>query len=108
LSEIGAKLSKEGLYNAIIYPDQGISFGFEAWRIKLNDGSTAFGRIMSETEDKIDIQYFANKQTVLKQNVSSRTKLENSLMPSNLTSNITEEELTDLVEYLSTLQKPAL
>jgi putative membrane-bound dehydrogenase-like protein len=108
LSEIGAKLSKEGLYSAIIFPDQGISFGFEAWRIKLNDGSTAFGRITSETEDKIEIQYLTNKQTVLKADIASRTKLENSLMPSNLPSNMTEQELVDLVEYLSTLQKPSM
>lgn len=108
LSEIGAKLSKEGLYNAIIYPDQGISFGFEAWRIKLNDGTTAFGRIISETEDKVEVQYLTNKQSVLKQDIVSRTKLENSLMPSNLTSNISEEELVDLVEYLSTLDKAPL
>jgi putative heme-binding domain-containing protein len=108
LSEIGAKLSKEGLYNAIIYPDQGISFGFEAWRIKLNDGTTAFGRIISETEDKLEVQYVTNKQIVLKQDIASRSELENSLMPSNLTSNISEEELVDLVEYLSTLEKAAL
>lgn len=108
LSEIGAKLSKEGLYNAIIYPDQGISFGFEAWRIKLNDGSTAFGRIISETEDKIEVKYMTNKQVVMKQDIASKTKLENSLMPSNLTSNMSEEELVDLVEYLLTLQKTSL
>jgi putative membrane-bound dehydrogenase-like protein len=106
LSEIGTKLPKEALYTAILYPDQGISFGFEAWRIKLNDGSSAFGRIVSETEDKIDMQYMANQQTVLKENISSKTKLETSLMPSNLQSSMSERELIDLVEYLSTLQKP--
>lgn len=104
LSEIGAKLPKEGLYTAILYPDQGISFGFEAWRIKLNDGSSAFGRIVSETEDKIDLQYMANQQTVQKENIISKTKLETSLMPSNLQSSMTEQELIDLVEYLSTLK----
>jgi putative membrane-bound dehydrogenase-like protein len=104
LSEIGAKLSKEGLYTAILFPDQGISFGYEAWRIKLKDGSTAFGRIVSETEDKIDMQYMQQQQTVQKPEIESRTKLENSLMPSNLQSSMTEEELVDLVEYLGGLR----
>jgi putative membrane-bound dehydrogenase-like protein len=105
LSEIGDKLPKEAIYTAILYPEQGISFGYEGWRIKLTDGSSAFGRIISETEDKIDVQYMNNQQTVLKENILSRTKLESSLMPSNLQATMTEQELVDLVEYLSTLKK---
>jgi putative heme-binding domain-containing protein len=104
LSEIGAKLSKEGLYTAILFPDQGISFGYEAWRIKLKDGSTAFGRIVSETEDKLDMQYMQQQQTVQKPEIESRVKLENSLMPSNLQSSMTEAELVDLVDYLGELR----
>jgi putative membrane-bound dehydrogenase-like protein len=105
LSEIGAKLSPEGLYKAILFPDQGISFGFEGYRIKLNDGSSAFGRITSETEDKIDIQYMGNTQTIQKTNVASRTQIPGSMMPSNLQSQMTEEELVDLVTYLKGLRK---
>lgn len=105
LSEIGGKLSKEALYTSILFPDQGISFGFEGYRIKLNDGSTAIGRIASETEDKVEIQYMGNQQTVMKETIASRTKLESSLMPSNLQSSMSEEDLVDLVEYLGTLKK---
>jgi putative membrane-bound dehydrogenase-like protein len=105
LSEIGDKLPKEAIYTAILYPDQGISFGYEGWRIKLHDGSSAFGRIISETEDKIDVQYMNNQQTILKESILSRTKLESSLMPSNLQATMTEQELVDLVEYLNTLRK---
>jgi putative heme-binding domain-containing protein len=105
LSEIGDKLPKEAIYTAILYPDQGISFGYEGWRIKLHDGSSAFGRIISETEDKIDVQYMNNQQTILKENILSRTKLESSLMPSNLQATMTEQELIDLVEYMSKLKK---
>lgn len=104
LSEIGAKLSKEALYTAILFPDQGISFGYEAWRIKLKDGSTAFGRIVSETEDKIEMQFMQQQQTVQKPEIESRVKLENSLMPSNLQAQMTEAELVNLVEYLGALR----
>ncbi|HEY0740742.1 MAG TPA: PVC-type heme-binding CxxCH protein, partial [Chryseosolibacter sp.] len=54
LSEIGDKLSKQALYTSILFPDQGISFGYEAHLLKMKDGSTAFGRILSQTEEKID------------------------------------------------------
>jgi putative membrane-bound dehydrogenase-like protein len=105
LSEIGDKLPKEALYTAILFPDQGISFGYEAYRIKLKDGSSAFGRIVSETEDKIDLQYINTQQTVNKGDVISKTKMENSLMPGNLQALMTEQEIIDLVEYLKTLKK---
>ncbi len=105
LSEIGSKLSKEALYTSILFPDQGISFGFEGYRIQLEDGSVAIGKIISETPEEIDIQYMNTRQTVLKDKVTSRSKLESSLMPSNLQSSITEQELIDLVAYLESLRK---
>ncbi|MEJ7642989.1 MAG: PVC-type heme-binding CxxCH protein [Chryseolinea sp.] len=105
LSEIGDKLSKEAVYSSILFPDQGISFGFEGYRFKLKDGATAVGRIISETSDKVELQYMANKQTLLKSNIESRSKLTSSLMPSNLQSSMTEDDLVNLVQYLGALQK---
>lgn len=107
LSGIGDKLSHEALYTSILFPDQGISFGFEGYKFNLSDGSTAVGRIVSETADKVDLQYMANQQTVQKSAISSRTKLDSSLMPSNLQSNMTEEDLVNLVQYLSQLKDKA-
>jgi putative heme-binding domain-containing protein len=104
LSEIGDKLSKVAIYNSILFPDQGISFGYEGYRISLKDGSMAMGKIVSETEEKIDLQYMASQQTVDKGQVISRTKMESSLMPGNLHSSMSQQELVDLVEYLSGLK----
>jgi len=105
LSEIGKKLSPEAIYTAILYPDQGISFGFEGYRIKLNDGSAAFGRIVSETGEKIEMQFMTQQQSVNKGDIVSRVQVQNSLMPSNLQSSMTQQELVDLVEYLKGLGK---
>jgi putative heme-binding domain-containing protein len=105
LSEIGDKLSREALYTSILFPDQGISFGFEGYRIQLNDGGVAIGKIVSETAEKVDVQYMTNQETVAKEKIVSRVKLETSLMPSDLQSAMTEQELIDLVEYLATLRK---
>jgi putative heme-binding domain-containing protein len=105
LSEIGDKLSKQALYTSILFPDQGISFGYEAYLIKLKDGSTAFGRILSQTEEKIDLQYMNSSQSIKTSDVVSKTKMEKSLMPANLHSSMTEQELVDLVAYLQSLKK---
>jgi putative membrane-bound dehydrogenase-like protein len=105
LSEIGAKLSKQALYNAILFPDQGISFGYEGYRLQLKDGSTAVGKILSETEEKIDLQYITAQQTVDKSQVVSRIQMQNSLMPGNLHTSMSQQEMIDLVEYLSGLNE---
>jgi putative heme-binding domain-containing protein len=105
LSEIGSKLSKEALYTSILFPDQGISFGFEGYRVQLNDGSAAIGKIVSETADQIEMQYMNNQQSLVKANVASRSKLESSMMPSNMQSLMSEADLVDLVAYLQTLKR---
>ena len=105
LSEIGSKLSIEALYTSILFPDQGISFGFEGYRFDLHDGSSAVGKIVSETESKVELQYMSTQQTVNKETIASRRKLESSLMPSNLQTSMSEQELIDLVSYLQTLKK---
>src|SRR5690606_35911540 len=50
LSEIGDKLSREAMYKAILFPDQGIGFGYEGYTIQLKNGSQLYGMITSETE----------------------------------------------------------
>ncbi|NJM26581.1 MAG: c-type cytochrome [Bacteroidia bacterium] len=105
LSEIGDKLPKDGLYTAILYPDQGISFGYEGYRFKLKDGSEAFGMIVSETNDAVEIRYINTDQHLDKANIVSRTKVETSLMPANLQAGMSEQQLVDLVEYLKSLTR---
>jgi putative heme-binding domain-containing protein len=104
LSEIGDKLSPQAIYRSILYPDQGISFGYEGYSFKLKDGSEAFGMIASETENEVEIKYINNKQIINKADIVSREQIDNSLMPSNLQAGMTEQDLVDLVEYLKTLK----
>lgn len=105
LSEIGDKLSRQALYNSILFPDQGISFGYEGYSIELKDGSTAVGKIVSETEEKVDLQYMTSERSIDKSQIASRTKMENSLMPGGLHASMSQQDLVDLVAYLSGLKK---
>jgi putative heme-binding domain-containing protein len=104
LSEIGSKLSKRAMYTSILFPDQGISFGYEGYTFKMKDGSQAYGMIVSETEDKVDVLYMSTQQTLNLADILSREKQETSMMPSNLQTLMTEQELVDLVEYLQSLK----
>jgi hypothetical protein len=49
------------------------------------------------------MQYMAQQQTVDKTDIVSRVQLSSSLMPSNLQSSMTQQELVDLIEYLKDL-----
>lgn len=53
LSEIGSKLPKKGLYEAILQPSAGISYGYPGYILKLKNGSKVSGIISSETEKEL-------------------------------------------------------
>ncbi|PHQ59306.1 MAG: dehydrogenase, partial [Maribacter sp.] len=106
LSEIGSKLSKDGMYASIIYPNEGIGFGYEGFVIETKDGSTLVGYIVSKTEDEIELKQMGGLQTTLRTSeITSIEELENSLMTTGLHLVMGTDELIDLVEYLSSLKK---
>ena len=106
LSEIGSKLSKEGMYLSILHPNAGIGFGYETFEITTKKGDVYQGIVTSKNETDIilklpggSIQNF--KTSALK----SVKQIDNSMMPDGLADGMSTTELTDLVEYLSTLKK---
>ncbi len=105
LSEIGDKLAREAMYTAILDPDSTISFNYRGVRITLDNGNVVSGFIASETDETIIVRQTGGiSTTVLKADVVERAVLNNSLMPPNLQLQMTEQELVDLVEYLTTLR----
>lgn len=106
LSEIGSKLTKSAIYEAIIHPDAGISFGFEGYFFQLKDGSQVLGYIASQTDEEIDVRMAGGQGVKLKKtNIASRKAYEHSLMPTGLATAMSQQELVDLVEYLAALKK---
>ena len=106
LSEIGTKLSKEALYEAILDPSAGISFGFEAWQVQLKSGDEAYGIKASDTPDEIAIKDTNGIITRHKRNqIASMQQMKTSIMPAGLQQTMTTQELVDLVEYLFSLKK---
>jgi len=106
LSEIGSKLPKEGQYLAILYPDAGISFGYEGWEVKFKDGSTVTGIIASKTETDLQMKFPGGVASNYKMgDVVSMKKMDASMMPSGLQEAMSTQELVDLVEYLASLKR---
>jgi|SRR5688572_30355312 len=105
LSLIGDKLSKEGLYRAVLYPDEGVSYGYESTLVTLADGSESMGIVASETANEIVLNVPGGSPVKYpRTKIQHTSKSEQSLMPA-LAGSMTEQELVDLVEYLSSLKK---
>jgi|ERR1051326_1857800 putative heme-binding domain-containing protein len=108
LSEIGAKLAKDALFDAVLDPSAGISFGFEAWQIELKNGDEAFGLIVSDTADELAVKTQGGIVTRYKKSdVAKREQQKLSIMPAGLQQSMSTQDLVDLVEYLSSLKKAA-
>jgi putative heme-binding domain-containing protein len=106
LSEIGTKLAREAIYEAILDPSAGIAFGYEAWQLTLKDGDEAYGLIVSETTDEIALKAVGGVVTRYRKiDITERTKQKLSIMPTGLEQAMTTQELVDLVEYLTSLRK---
>ena len=106
LSEIGSKLGKDALLEAILDPSAGISFGFEAWTIELKNGDEAFGLIVSDAADEVAVKAVGGVVTRFKKSdIARRTQDKLSIMPAGLQAAMTTQELVDLIEYLAALKK---
>ncbi len=106
LSEIGSKLPKEALFEAIISPNAGLSMGFETTQIGLKKGGVGMGIVRSETNDELVLALPGGAtQKFAKSDIKTREKLATSMMPSGLNQALTQDDLVNLVEYLSTLKK---
>jgi len=106
LSEIGTKLGKDALIEAILEPSSGISFGYEAWNFTLKSGDEVYGLLASETTDEVTVKNIGGIITRLKKSeLESRQQSKLSIMPAGLQVAMTTRELVDLVEYLAALKK---
>lgn len=106
LTEIGTKLDRRALYDSILDPSAGISFGFEGWAVETRQGAELFGIMASETADELAVKDQTGIVTrVKKADVTKREPQKSSVMPAGLAQVMTKQELVDLVEYLTTLKK---
>ncbi len=108
LSEIGTKLGKDALYEAVLSPSAGIVVGFEGSDIKLKNGDEITGIVVSETENELAVKTLGG--VISRYNISevaSREKMKQSLMPEGLTQSMTTQDIVDLAEFLSAQKKAA-
>ena len=105
LTEIGGKLAREALYESILDPSAGISFGFEAWNVELKSGDELYGIIVSDTPEQVAVKGVGGVVTKCRPgDIARRDQSKLSIMPAGLQQNMSTQDLVDLIEYLASLK----
>lgn len=106
LSEIGAKLSKQAMFESIVFPSAGISHNYESWLIVLKNGTTQTGIVVSNDASGVSVKGAdAIVRKIALADIDERSKQSISLMPADLAKTLSVDEMADVVEYLTTLKK---
>src|SRR5262249_11857586 len=106
LSEIGKKLSREALFESILYPSASISHNYETWILETKKGDVANGILVSQTPDEVVLKCAdALVRTFNRTEIESLSRSPISLMPADLHKDLTPQDLADVVEYMLTLRE---
>jgi putative membrane-bound dehydrogenase-like protein len=105
LSQIGNKLSPDGLFSAVLYPSAAIEHSFNGVTVTTKTKQQIIGYVISETADELTLKIAGGAaQPVKKASIASREELKDSLMPPGLAAAIGPQGLADLVAWLQTLK----
>lgn len=106
LSQIGRKYEKAALLQTILNPSAGIAPEYTPYVVETKSGKAIAGFLHEQTAERITLK---TTQGVLlgfaKNDVEELVKLEKSLMPELLLSNVTAQDAADLLAYLASLQE---
>ena len=105
LSVIGNKLSKDGLFTAVLYPSAAVEHSFNGVTITTKAGVQMVGYIISDTNEELTLKIAGGAQQVVKKSeITKREDMKVSLMPPGLVAAIGPQGLADLVAWLQTLK----
>mgnify|MGYP006274921023 CR=1 FL=1 len=105
LSGIGAKLSREALYESILAPSAAISHNYEAFTALTKDGRAIGGLLVSKTPAQVVIRGADGVDTTVSgDDLEDLIRQPVSLMPADLASTLSAAEIVDVVAWLETLR----
>jgi putative heme-binding domain-containing protein len=86
-------------------PNKVIAEGYNLLTIERQNGEPVAGIITSETPTSVTVRDAGGQETVIsRQNIQSMKEAGASAMPVGLESQISKQEMADLVEYLMSIQ----
>jgi putative heme-binding domain-containing protein len=106
LSAISRSMPIDMIIGETIWPALNVKEGYEAATVTMKDGSVIAGFKHTETTDTIAIRDLATGSVKTLQRASTaKIQTSGTLMPDGLTATLSEQQLADLIRYLSELGK---
>jgi putative membrane-bound dehydrogenase-like protein len=104
LSGIGAKLSRQALYESILMPSAAISHNYETYTAVLDDGRSVTGLLVSQTPEQVVLKPADGVDaTLAAKEIEELVKQPISLMPADLATTLSAQDLADVVAWRETL-----
>jgi putative heme-binding domain-containing protein len=108
LSQIGDKLGKDALLDSILNPSAGIAPEYYVWRLQTKTEGIVVGIIAEDTPQRVTVLTDATTDLRFKPSeILSRQRSRLSLMPEDLANTMTEQQMVDVLAFLTTLKKEA-
>jgi putative heme-binding domain-containing protein len=105
LSHIGKIRQPRDVLESILFPSATIARDFETQIVETNDGQSHFGTIKSDGVDTLVLLDVAGQEKTIPQaQIVGRTTQSTSLMPAGLEQAFTEQQLLDMVAWLTSLK----
>ncbi|MBM4016381.1 MAG: hypothetical protein FJ293_15635 [Planctomycetes bacterium] len=101
LSVIGAKYDRAALLDALVHPSAAIAFGYEPWLVTLRSGDIVSGFLLADGDPLILKEASGARRTIAAAEVQSKRRSKLSLMPDNVATGLTAQEIADLVAFLA-------
>jgi putative membrane-bound dehydrogenase-like protein len=102
LSKIDQKLDKTGLFEAIVRPSSSLVFGYETYTLSTKSGDSYYGFILSENDKSLTIKDLSGEQhSIAIEAISKKEKDKKSIMPDAASFQFSEQNLADLLTYLT-------
>jgi putative heme-binding domain-containing protein len=107
LAGVGTRLPRAALYESILAPSAAISPEYQTHTVLLDDGRSVTGLLASRSPTELVIRSSDGSDTrIAADEVDELVRQPVSLMPSDLATALSVQDLVDLVAWLATLEAP--
>ena len=105
LTKIGAIRKKRDLLEAIMFPSASFARGYKTWTIVTDRGRVHSGLITRETTDSLMLRKSdLSEVRIVRNSIEELRESTTSVMPQGLDHRLSNQELSDLLEYLASLR----
>jgi putative membrane-bound dehydrogenase-like protein len=104
LSAAGQKFAKQGLLEQIMNPSESIAPEYQTWGIVTRSQGELAGVLAEDSPERVVVRSPAGDVRLTPSDIVSRTQSRMSIMPEGLLNNLTLQQVSDLLEFLTTLK----